>query len=432
MDDHSIDGARRRFVQLTASAALVGAAPLLARIANAATPRTLKIGYVSPQTGPLAPFGEADRFTIQQMQTALKGGITIGGKQYPVSILVKDSQSNPNRASEVANDLILKDKVDIMLVSGTPETANPVSDACEVNEMPCVSTVVPWQPWFFGRKGDPKKGFNYTYHFFWGLEDVIAVYTGMWQSVQTNKAVGGLFPNDGDGNAWGDSKLGFPPVLAQKGFTLKDPGRFQTMTQDFSAQISAFKQGGAQIVTGVVIPPDAKNFLVQARQQAFRPKVISIGKALLFPTSIEALGDLGDGLSTEVWWSPSHPFKSSVTGQSARQLADAYEKTTSKQWTQPIGFAHALFEIAVDALKRAKDIDSNEAIRDAVASTKLDTVVGHVAWGSGPVRNVAKTPLVGGQWLKAPAGQPHRFDLAIVNNQLAPNVPLSGPLKLIA
>jgi branched-chain amino acid transport system substrate-binding protein len=401
---------------------------MLTRMASAAGPRTLKIGYVSPQTGPLAPFGEADRFTIQQMQTALKGGIAIGGKQYPVSILVKDSQSNPNRASEVANDLILKDKVDIMLVSGTPETANPVSDACEVNEMPCVSTVVPWQPWFFGRKGDLKKGFNYTYHFFWGLEDVISVYTGMWQSVQTNKSVGGLFPNDGDGNAWGDGKLGFPPVLAQKGFTLKDPGRFQTMTQDFSAQISAFKQGSAQIVTGVVIPPDAKNFLVQARQQGFKPKVISIGKALLFPTSIEALGDLGEGLSTEVWWSPSHPFKSSVTGQSAGQLADAYEQATSKQWTQPIGFAHALFEIAVDTFKRAKDVDSNESIRDALAATKLDTVVGRVAWGTGPVKNVAKTPLVGGQWVK---GQKHRFDLAIVNNQLAPSVPLSGPLKLI-
>ena len=64
-----------------------------------------------------------------------------------------------------------------------------------------------------------------------------------------------------------------------------------------------------------------------------------------------------------------------------------------------------------------------------VASTELDTLVGHVAWGSGPVKNVAKTPLVGGQWVK---GQKHRFDLAIVNNQLAPNVPLSGPLKLIA
>ena len=218
-------------------------------------------------------------------------------------------------------------------------------------------------------------------------------------------------------------------MLAQKGFTLKDPGRFQSMTQDFSAQISSFKQSNAQIVTGVVIPPDAKNFLVQARQQGLKPKVISIGKALLFPTSIEALGDLGNGLSTEVWWSPSHPFKSSLTGQSARQVADDYERVTSKQWTQPIGFAHALFEIAVDSLKRAKDVDSNEAIRDAVASTKLDTLVGHVAWGSGPVKNVAKTPLVGGQWVK---GQKHPFDLAIVNNQLAPSVPLSGPLKLIA
>ncbi|MGY2491327.1 hypothetical protein [Cupriavidus sp. CP313] len=154
-------------------------------------------------------------------QTALKSGTALGGKTYPVSILVKDSQSNPNPAGEVASDLILKDKVDIMLVSGSPETANPVCDACELNETPCVSTVVPWQPWFFGRKGDPKKGFNFTYHFFWGLEDVISVYTAMWQSVQTNKTVGGLFPNDGDGNAWGDAKLGFPPVLTQKGFTLK-------------------------------------------------------------------------------------------------------------------------------------------------------------------------------------------------------------------
>lgn len=429
MDHPSFRGTRRQFVKIATGSALAATAPFISPWGLAAGPRTLKIGYVSPQTGTLAPFGEADRFTIQQMQVALKSGIAIGGKTYPVSIVVKDSQSNPNRAGEVASDLILKEKVDIMLVGGTPETANPVSDACELNEIPCVSTVVPWQPWFFGRKGVPKKGFGYTYHFFWGLEDVISVFTAMWQSVQTNKSVGSLFPNDGDGNAWGDSKVGFPPVLAQKGFTLRDPGRFQSLTQDFSAQISAFRQGNAQIITGVVIPPDAKNFLVQARQQGFRPKVISIGKALLFPSAIEALGDLGDGLSTEVWWSPSHPFKSSLTGQSAQQLAADYEKATGRQWTQPLGFAHALFEVAVDTLKRTKDIDSSESIRDALAATKVNTIVGNVAWGGGPVKNVAKTPLVGGQWLK---GGTHRFDLAIVSNHLAPSVPLTGPLKLIA
>jgi branched-chain amino acid transport system substrate-binding protein len=390
--------------------------------------RKVKIGYVSPQTGPLAAFGEADKFVIGEMREVLKGGIAIAGKSYPVEIIVKDSQSNPNKAGESAADLILKDKVDLMLVASTPETTNPVSDQCELNEVPCISTVAPWQPWFFTRGGKPDKGFDWTYHFFWGLEDVIAVFTNMWKSAATNKSVGGLFPNDGDGNAWGDPKLGFPPVLAKEGFTLTDPGRFQNLTSDFSAQISAFKKADAQIVTGVVIPPDFKTFWTQAKQQGFKPKVVSVGKALLFPSAVEALGDLGDGVSTEVWWTPSHPFKSSLTGATAAAYGQAYEKATSKQWTQPLGFAHALFEIAADTLKRTKDVNSKAAIRDALVATNLNTIVGPIAWGKGPVKNVAKTPLVGGQWVK---GKKYKYDLVIVNNQTAPAIPAAGQLKLM-
>lgn len=414
---------RRQLIQGAAALAAAGT-PALLRAAD-----TLKLGYVSPQTGPLAPFGEADRWVIEQMKAALKDGLAVGGRKHDVQIILKDSQSNPNRAGEVANDLILKDKVALVLTAGTPETANPVSDACELNEVPCVSSVVPWQPWFFGRKGDPAKGFAWTYHAFWGLEDVIANFTNGWNSVQTNRRVGGLFPNDGDGNAWGDKELGFPKPLAAQGYTLVDPGRFQNGTQDFSAQIAAFKRDGVEIVTGVVIPPDAKTFLTQARQQGFRPKVVTLGKALLFPGAIEALGDLGEGLTTEVWWSPSHPFASSLTKQSAKALADAYEAGTKKQWTQPIGFAHALFEIAADALKRAKSAKPAD-VRDAVAATRLATVVGPVKWGGqGPFKNVSKTPLVLGQWVK---GGRHKVELVIVDNKAAPNIPTGGSIKPVA
>lgn len=415
--------ARRTFVHGLGAVTAAVAVPRFARAAD-----VLKIGYVSPQTGPLAPFGEADKWVIDRMKTAFKGGLAVGGKTYDVQIVLKDSQSTPNRAGEVANDLILKDRVALMLTAGTPETANPVSDACELNEVPCISSVVPWQPWFFGRKGDPAKGFGYTYHIFWGLEDVIANYTNGWNSVQTNKKVGGLFPNDGDGNAWGDKALGFPKPLAGMGYSLTDPGRFQGGTRDFSAQIAAFKRDGVEIVTGVVIPPDAKTFLTQARQQGLKPKVITLGKALLFPGAIEALGDLGDGLSTEVWWSPSHPFTSSLTKQSAKALADAYEADAKRQWTQPIGFAHALFEVAADALKRARS-NSPAAVRDAVAASSLDTVVGPVKFGGqGPFRNVSKTPLVLGQWGK---GGNHKVELKIVDNQAAPMVPTGGALRLL-
>lgn len=420
---------QRRRALIQAGGVAAGAAVLGMPSLVLAEVREIKIGFVSPQTGPLAPFGEADKFTIEQMNKLFAGGIDLGGKKVPVRIIQKDSQSNPNRAGEVANDLILKDKITLMLVSSTPETANPVSDACELNEVPCISTVVPWQPWFFGRKGDPAKGFDWTYHIFWGLEDVIANFLAGWNSVQTNKKVGGLFPNDGDGNAWGDKERGFPGPLAKEGFSLLDPGRFQNMNNDFSAQIAAFKKDNIEIVTGVVIPPDAKTFLTQAKQQGFKPKVVTLGKALLFPAAIEALGDLGDGLTTEVWWSPSHPFTSSLTKQSAKALADSYETTAKKQWTQPIGFAHALFEVAVDALKRAKDPGDAASLRDAIAATNLKTVVGDVKWGGGgPFKNVSKTPLVLGQWVK---GTKNKYDLVIVNNSQAPAIPAGGKMKLM-
>jgi hypothetical protein len=101
---------------------------------------------------------------------------------------------------------------------------------------------------------------------------VISVFTAMWGQLETNKQVGGLFPNDGDGNAWGDPNVGFPPVLAKLGYGLVDPGRYQNLTDDFSAQINAFKQANVEIVTGVPIPPDFTTFWNQAKQQGFTPE----------------------------------------------------------------------------------------------------------------------------------------------------------------
>ncbi|MGH7226527.1 MAG: ABC transporter substrate-binding protein, partial [Gemmataceae bacterium] len=227
------------------------AAPAVLRIAPAlAASDTIRVGHVSPKTGPLAGFGEADVFILDQVREILKTGVKTGGKTYKVEIISKDSQSSASRASEVAADLILGDKVDLIIASAAPDTTNPVADQAEVNEVPCVTTNCPWQSYFFGRKGDPKKGFTWTYHFFWGLEDVIASYLPMWEEVQTNKVVGGLFPNDADGNAWGDPQRGLPPALLKAGYKLHDPGRYQVMNNDFTSQISAFKAAGAEMVVG--------------------------------------------------------------------------------------------------------------------------------------------------------------------------------------
>jgi branched-chain amino acid transport system substrate-binding protein len=401
--------------------------------------RPIKLGYVSPQTGPLAAFAEADNFVLRQFGEAMKDGLKVGSVTRPVEVTVKDSQSNPNRAAEVAKELIVRDKVDLMLVASTPETTNPVCTQCEIEEVACVSTKAPWQPWFIGQQANASGGppawkpFNYVYHYFWGLEDVIAVFTNMWSQVETNKSVGALFPNDGDGNAWGDKQVGFPPVLEKQGYKLVDPGRYQNLTDNFSAQITAFKNASCQIVTGVVLPPDFTTFWKQALQQGFKPRAASVGKAILFPVAVEALGRDGHNLSSEVWWSPSHPYKSSLTGQSAKQLADAYEAATKKQWTQPIGFIHSLFEVATDVLKRTKEVGNAKATVEAIAATNLDTVVGTVQWNGKGVppfaaKNVTKTPLVGGQW-RLKDGT--KYDIVITDNRTAPEIPVGGKMEAI-
>lgn len=408
-------------------AATVAAPAILTSTRAYAQSPTIKVGFVTPSTGPLAGFAEADDYIIEGLRAKFAGGVTNNGKSYNIEIIKKDSQSNPNRAAEVAAELILSDEVDIITAAATPDTTNPVADQAEINEVPCITTDAPWQPYFFGRGGNPAEGFRSTFHFFWGLEDIIANFTGLWNDAGVAKKVGGLFPNDADGNAWGDAQLGLPGPLAAQGFELIDPGRYQPLNDDFSNYIAAFKDAGCEIVTGVMIPPDFATFWAQAAQQGFNPRVATIGKALLFPSAIEALGDRGIGLTSEIWWSPSHPFNSSLTGTSAKDLADGFTSATGRPWTQPIGFKHALFEVVADTIARAEDLDDPEAITAAIAATKLSTIVGDVDWSTGPVPNVSKTPLVSGQWQKAGDG----VALVITNNSQAPDIPVGGELQLL-
>ena len=241
----------------------------------------VKLGYVSPQSGALSGFGGADSFVIEGVRAAFRNGLEIGGRAHPVEILVRDSQSSPTRAGELARDLIARDQVTLMLVSSTPETTNPVADACEEAAMPCISTVTPYQSWYLARRPAPdpgaRKPYRWTWHFFWGLEDVIDVFSDMWSQVETNQVLGGLWPDDSDGRAW---SVGFPNVLRNQGYRIVSPGRYRRQQDSFTTEIDAFEAAGAQIITGVPLPGDFANFWRQAGRRGYRPRIASIGKAM--------------------------------------------------------------------------------------------------------------------------------------------------------
>jgi branched-chain amino acid transport system substrate-binding protein len=394
---------------------------------QASTGGSIKIGYVSPLTGPAAGFGEPDPYVLGLARKAFSGGLSIGGKTYSVEIISKDGQSDPAVGAQVANDLIQGQKVDLMLTTSTPETVNPVSDAAEAAGVPCISTVQPWEAWFFGRKGDPKKGFKSTFHFSFGVQDFANAYIAQWKEVPNNKKVGVMWPNDADGNA---IRAALAPILTKAGYTITDPGAYQDGSTDFSSQISQFKSAGVEIFNTFPIPPDFATFWRQAAQQGLTKqiKIAQIAKTGLFPSQVEALGSLGYNLASAAYWHPVFPYKWHLTGQTSKQLAADYTKATGKQWNQNLGSDAALFDVAIAAMKKAGNPKNKTAVSNAIRKLKVDTPLGHLDWSKGPVPNVINTPIIGDQWVKAKSGK-FKLDLLITEHADDKNVPIQAKLK---
>src|SRR5438045_2962684 len=315
-------------------AVMLGAADLLAACgeikgSSTATSGTITIGYVSPQTGALAGFATGDNWVLGGVRQTdpYKNGFKLGSKTYSVNIVVKDTQSNPDRASQVARELIQSNKADLILTSSTPETTNPVADVCEANGVPCVSTIVPWEAWFVARGGKPGPDFN-----------------TMWK---------------------------------------------------------------------------------QAAQQGFKPKLATVAKVLLFPADTEALGDLVNNVATDAWWTPFHPYHSTLTGQSCKQFADSFESATGKRWVQSIGSVHSLFEIAHTAFAEADDPRNRTAVATQLKTMNYTGISGPLDFTKGPMPGIAIQKPVGVQWKK---GSKFPYSMVVVDNSANKNVPVNGDL----
>jgi len=400
---------RREFIQSVGYAAgavcVSSALPSFVRQGRAASRDHILIGRPIPKTGPIAAFAESSPWLDDRALAEINkdGGIFIKeyGKKVPMKVLLLDTESNPTKAAEIGSRLIVKEKIDMMYVSSTPATVNPVAGVCERYKVPSVSTMMPVEMFL---QGGP---YHWAFDASISVLDASAAYLDSWEQVKTNKKVGLLAANDSDGIAWVE---GAQHVLKPNGYEVIDLGRFPGGTMDFSTFINGWKKENVDILFANLAPPDFIRAWRQCFNMGFKPKVAAIGRAVLFPSVVEACGeDVGLGVSTEMLWHPAWPFKSSLTGYSGEVLADAYQKETKKQWTQPIGGFYSGWEIVADVFRRAQSIDK-EVLRKALADTDLDTICGHVKFND---KNVSVMPSGLIQWVK---GSQYPFDCKIVAN----------------
>ena len=78
-------------------------------------------------------------------------------------------------------------------------------------------------------------------------------------------------------------------------------------------------------------------------------------------------------------------------------------------------------------MAKAAGVDK-QAIVDALKTLNVTTIVGKVDFNSGPVPNVAKTPLAGGQWRQVMGGK-YPYDLVLTSNTLDPTIPVTDKVQ---
>ena len=365
---------------------------------------TIKIGYVNPTTGPLAGNGEGAQWVIDQITAWVgeQGGIEVDGEKKPVEVILYDSESDSSKCAEMAQKLIEENEVDMIIAIQTPETVIPVAATAERYGVPCVSIQAPVNPVAANVAGGMEC--EWVYHAFWTIENVYECHKALWTAAGYGPGegykVGLTFATDADGTAWHDI---FVEKLPEDGYVVVDPGQYPSGSNDFTSLANTFKSEGIDILAGTNIPPDFLNVYKACLAAGVEVGCITMGKCCLLPGDVSVLENdtqgLAQGIMTEVWWTPAYPFSSAVTGISAADLGAAYSADNDgRDMPQPAGYAYASLEIAVDALTRAASTDP-EAIREALAATDLETVVGPIKYDKEFLGlHYGDTVIAGGQW----------------------------------
>jgi len=408
---------------LVASAALLALGASSTAFAQDAC--TIKIGRVVPVTGPLADVGKdtpwVDENKINPINKA--GGLVVGNKKCKIDFQIYDSKSTVAGSADAATRAILSDKVDFLMAQGTPDTTNAPSDLCERNKVPCITVNTPVEAWLYGPDGKPKT-YQYTYHFFFSVPDLVTNHIGMIKALPGgfNGQIGYLYPNDPDGTVFASL---FDPAFKKEGWKPTDPGRFAQGLPDFSSVINQFKRNKVEVVVGVLAPPDMQNYLQQAAQAGYKPKMYVIDKATGYPEPMNAVGKAGYDILSVNFWSPAYPGKSKYGGYSGQGLVDLYESANKgKQYIPPLGYDDAAYDVLFDAIQRAGTTD-RAAVLKALDATNLETVVGTVKFNA---QHYSVQPLGGAQW---------RYDAVKkklvkenVYNAVYPNVKKTAEMKV--
>jgi ABC-type branched-subunit amino acid transport system substrate-binding protein len=407
-------------------------------------PKEILIGDVGSFAGPYAAFGQG----IFGVEAAIEdinkqGGVFVKefNKKIPVRLIKRDTQSDLLKAAPLAEDLILREKVNFFAEHlEPPEMRQGTATMCEKYKIPHISGVGPFESWMSIKEAvKPTWTYSWAYGFAIGTPApkgdfregkkgylMVPTWFGALGEYadKTNKKVAAFGADDQDGRPWymaftGLAKeAGYDCYRAQEQF-----GIFPRGTTDFTSILQEWKKYGCEILWGNCPAPDYGILWRQARTMGFKPKIVFATRASLFYRDIEAWGgDLPHGVGMELFWDPSIKSAVGIGGTTPRSLEERWHKKTGEPLNQGIGYSYMSAQVLFAAIERAGTLDGPK-VNKALGETDMNSMYGRIVFDK--QAQFHRFNVQFGQWRKT--NKPWKWESPVVFS-FNDNVPATAKL----
>ncbi|HEY1235013.1 MAG TPA: amino acid ABC transporter substrate-binding protein [Candidatus Binatia bacterium] len=347
--------------------------------------QTIKIGAVVPLTGRYAALGAQVKtgyeIAVQQINGA--GGVSVGGKNLTIELAILDDESDPTKTVARLETFASQGVVAYLGGAGSDLHAAAASIA-DKNKIPYLGIG-------FALNSIHKQGLRYLFSPFPKSPDLTSetfvFLDALVPAAQRPRRVALMLER----TDWGKEMGGLWESAAKKhGYQIVATGEYAPGSKDFSDLILKAKSAGAEAVLSMPSPPDGMTLVKQMRELDLNSKVNVFIRAADPPVWAQNLGKDGDYSLFMPGWHFAAKYPK------VAELNEAHQKLFNRPSDPLVGPSYACLQIISDAVARTKTVD-REKLRDAIAATKMTTVVGPVQFrsdGTGEVKVFIQ------QWLK--------------------------------
>ena len=355
-------------------------------VAGAAQAQTIKIGAPLALTGGLADEGKKQQIAYDMWlkRVNAQGGISVGGKKMRVEIIQYDYQTNEQRVQQLAEKLIVDDKVDFLLAPFGSGHTKVVAGVAERYGVPVLAT-----------SASSESIFNQGYKYLFGtlapnggsIDNLLAAVTKQFPKVKKVAILGreDVFPK---------SMATIMDDSAKKaGLQVVSMEFYPVGALDLATPIAKIK---SLIPDWIYITGYSKDLVLARKQMAdlnLKAPVVTMITGPVYREYIDAVGPLAEGITSATWWYHGAQFKGDDPWGSTKAF---YDEFVAREKADP-DYVHASSAACLVALQKAIEkagtIDKAK-VRDALASLDIMTFYGPIKFGPNGMNGTRVLPII--------------------------------------